>query len=109
MTKADFFLDVVNADRRGQAVIIVVEHEEGVDIISNSDHTDFINMMPTFMELPWKGRVPADEVWGDWSYFYDMPEEAEVYGLELEDGKIQMGILDMSIDEALKRLDEEDE
>ena len=106
MTKEDFFLDVANANRRGQAVMIVVEHPEGVDIITNSDRTDFISMMPTFMNIPWKGRVPADQVWGEWACFYDTPEEAEVYGLELEDGKIQMGILNVSIDEAGRRLDE---
>lgn len=35
----------------GKTVILVVEHEEGIGFISNSDHTVFIKIIPTFMEL----------------------------------------------------------
>ena len=95
MTKEDFFLDVVNANRRGQAVMIVVEHPEGVDIITNSDRTDFISMMPTFMDIPWKGRVPADQVWGEWACFYvfSLPKQPLPYRDDMDGKAVDIDIV----------------
>lgn len=87
-------------------IIVIESNSDGVDIWSNSDKACFNEMMSTFLQLPWKGRVPANEVWGEWQYFYNTQEDAEVYALDLEDGKIQMSILNITIKEAQKKLNE---
>lgn len=105
MTQEDFALDIINANKKGKAVVFVIESSDGeVEVWTNSDRANFVGMASMLLQTKWTGRVPASEVWGEWQHFYDSPDEAEVYGYELEDGVIQVGILDISIAEAQKRL-----
>lgn len=109
MTKEDFLIDIAEAGKSGKAVVIVTEGtdengELSVSTFVASGSTDTKELATGFSQIDWTGRVPVDEVWGEWQRFYDTPEDAEVYGFDLEDGKVQVGIFNMSPGEACSRL-----
>ena len=100
----NFLLDVWAAMRRNQVVVIIVYNSEENDyfIMSNKHCTDFDETVKTFCELPFLGKISPQDTFEDWGEYFDDVALAEIYGFELEDGMVQIAILDSLI----KPLDE---
>lgn len=95
-TKEDFLLDVRAAIKRNQAVKIMLYNSETGDFgeLSNGYGIDFDDMLAKLLEMPFIGYIPISEAFEEWKDYFENPDEAEIYGFELDDGEMQMAILE---------------
>lgn len=95
----NFLLDVRAAMKRKQVVVMILYNSEEDEyyIMRNDYCTDFDDTIKTFCELPFLGRVSPEDAFGDWDEYFDDVALAEIYGFELEDGMVQIAILDKLI------------
>ncbi len=92
MTKEDFLIDIHQAvlDRKRIYLIMLCEETGEYDVITNSDEsTDLPSILS---QLPFTGRVYREDVLPEWYDFVENVEDTEIYGFELEDGKVQVAI-----------------
>jgi hypothetical protein len=92
MTKEDYLIDIHQAvlDRKRIYIILFLEETDEYEVIINSDKsTDLPSILS---ELPFTGRVYQEDVFPEWYDFVENIEETEIYGFELEDGKVQVAI-----------------
>ena len=47
--------------------------------------------------MPFKGHIPISKAFKEWEDYFENLDEAEIYGFDLEDGEMQMAILDYYI------------
>ena len=88
MTKEDFLIDIHQAvlDRKRIYLIMLCEETGEYDVITNSDEsTDLPSILS---QLPFTGRVYREDVLPEWYDFVENVEDTEIYGFELEDGKL---------------------
>lgn len=100
-TKEDFLLDVREAIKRNQVVMMMLYNSETGDFseYSNGYGIDFDEMLVDFMEMPFIGHIPVQKAFKEWGDYFENLDEAEIYGFELEDGEVQMAILEYYIKE----------
>lgn len=98
--KIDFLLAVRAAVKRNQVVIIILYNSEDDEYceVSNGYGIDFDEVLSSFNEMPFLGRISTTEAFANWQNYYDDLALAEIYGFELEDGMVQMSILDYFIE-----------
>ena len=66
---------------------------------SNGYGIDFDEILSDFTEMPFIGHIPISKAFEEWQDYFENPDEAEIYGFELDDGEVQMAILDCFIKE----------
>lgn len=95
-TKENFLLDVRAAIKRNQVVMMMLYNSETGDFaeLSNGYGIEFDDMIVKFMEMPFIGHIPVQRAFKEWEDYYENPDEAEIYGFELDDGEVQMAILE---------------
>ena len=100
-TKEDFLLDVREAIKRNQVVLMMLYNSETDEFceMSNGYGIDFDEMLSEFLEMPFIGHIPISKAFEEWQDYFENPDEAEIYGFELDDGEMQMAILDYYIRE----------
>lgn len=98
--KIDFLLAVRAAVKRNQVVIIILYNSEDDEycVVSNGYGIDFDEVLSSFNEMPFLGRISTTDAFDNWHDYYDDLALAEIYGFELEDGMVQMSILDYFIE-----------
>ena len=98
-TKEDFLLDVRAAIKRNQVVLMMLHNTETGEFAeySNDYGIDFDEILSDFMEMPFIGNIPISKAFEKWQDYFENPDEAEIYGFELEDGEVQMAILEYFI------------
>ncbi len=92
MTKEDYLIDIHQAvlNRKRIYIILFLEETDEYEVITNSEEsTDLPSILS---ELPFTGRVYQEDVFPEWYDFVENIEETEIYGFELEDGKVQVAI-----------------
>lgn len=92
MTKEDYLIDIHQAvlNRKRIYIILFLEETDEYEVITNSDEsTDLPSILS---KLPFTGRVYQEDVFPEWYDFVENIEETEIYGFELEDGKVQVAI-----------------
>lgn len=92
MTKEDYLIDIHQAvlDRKRIYIILFLEETDEYDVMTNSDES---TGLPSILsELPFTGRVYQEDVFPEWYDFVENVEETEIYGFDLEDGKVQVAI-----------------
>lgn len=104
-TKEDFLLDVRAAIKRNQVVMMMLYNSETDELVeySNGYGIGFDDMLAAIMEMPFIGHIPVQKAFEEWKDYFENPDEAEIYGFELEDGEMQMAILDYYIKEPEER------
>ena len=88
-------------------MVVMILYISGLDeycVVSNGYGIDFDKALCSFIELPFLGRISSGDVFDKWKEYYDELALAEIYGFELEDGMVQMSILDYYI----KPIEQED-
>ena len=100
-TKEDFLLDVRAAIKENRVVIMMLYNAETDDfcVLSNGYGIGFDDMLAEFMEMPFIGHIPISKAFEEWQDYFESPDEAEIYGFELEDGEMQMAILECFVTE----------
>lgn len=95
----NFLLDVRAAVKRNQVVMMILYNDEDGEYaeFSNSYGQDFDEVLSGFLKLPFLGRVSPQDAFEQWEDYFDDVALAEIYGFELEDGMVQMAILDYYI------------
>ena len=95
----DFLLEVRTAIKRNQVVVIILYNadEDEYAVFSNGYDANFDDIVMTFCEMPFLGRVSPLDIYEQWEDYFDDPALGEIYGFELEDGMVQMAILDYYI------------
>lgn len=97
--KIDFLLEVRSAVKRNQVVIMILYNSELDEycVVSNGYGIDIDDVLSSFNEMPFLGRIKVEDAFENWNEYYDDLALAEIYGFELEDGLVQMAILDYYI------------
>ncbi len=95
----DFLLEVRAAVRRNQVVVMILYSAADDDYVamSNGYGIGFDEVLKSFCEMPFIGRVSPQEAFERWNDYYDDVALAEIYGFQLEDGQVQISILDYYI------------
>lgn len=95
----NFLLDVRAAIKRNQVVMMILYNDEDDEyaVFSNSYGQDFDKVLSVFLKLPFLGRVRFQDAFEQWEDFFDDVALAEIYGFELEDGMVQIAILEYYI------------
>ena len=95
----NFLLDVWAAVKRNQVVVMILynSEEDRYDILRNGLFSDFDDVLKSFSEMPFLGRIQPQDIFKDWKGYFDDVASAEIYGFELEDGMVQIAILDRYI------------
>lgn len=95
----NFLLDVRAAVKRNQVVVMILYNSEEDEYItmSNGYDTEFDDVLKSFCEMPFLGRIKPQDAFKKWEEYYDDVALAEIYGFELEDGLVQIAILDSYI------------
>ena len=98
----DFLLEVRAAIKRNQVVVMILHNaeEDEYAVFSNGYDAKFEDIVKTFCEMPFLGRVEPLDIFEQWEDYFDDSALGEIYGFELEDGMVQMAILDYYIKEA---------
>lgn len=65
--------------------------------MSNGYGIEFDEVLKSFCEMPFIGRVSPQDAFEIWNDYYDDVALAEIYGFQLEDGQVQISILDYYI------------
>lgn len=101
-TKEDFLLDVRAAIKRNQVVMMLLYNSETGDLVeySNGYDIDFDEALASFVDMPFIGHIPIQKAFKEWGDYFENPDEAEIYGFELDDGEVQMAILEYYIKNA---------
>jgi hypothetical protein len=97
--RADFLLELRAAIKRNQVVVMIMynSEENKYGVWSNGYDTDFEEILNAFCEMPFMGRVSPLDYFVQWEDFFEDPALHEIYGFELEDGMVQIAILDYYI------------
>ena len=105
----DFLLEVRAAIKRNQVVVMILYNaeEDEYAVYSNGYDADFEDVLKAFCEMPFLGRVEPLDIFEQWEDYFDDPALGEIYGFELEDGMVQMAILEYYIKEAEDENEEE--
>ena len=92
----DFLLEVRAAIKRSQVVVMILHNaeEDEYAVYSNGYDANFEDIVKAFCEMPFLGRVDPSEIYEQWEDYFDDPALGEIYGFELEDGMVQMAILE---------------
>jgi len=92
-TKEDFLLDVRAAIKRNQVVLMMLHNTETGEFseYSNGYGIDFDEILSDFTEMPFIGHIPISKAFEEWQDYFE--------NLELDDGEVQMAILDCFIKE----------
>lgn len=95
----DFLLEVRSAVKRNQVVVIILYGAEEDDYVamSNGYGIEFDEVLKSFCKMPFVGRISPQDAFERWDDYYDDVALAEIYGFELEDGLMQISILDYYI------------
>ena len=105
----NFILEVRSAIKRNQVVVMILYNaeEDKYAVFSNSYDANFDDIIKAFLEMPFLGRVDPLDIFEQWEDYFDDPALGEIYGFELEDGMVQMAILEYYIKEAEDENEEE--
>ena len=97
--KINFLLAVRSAVKSNQVVIIILYDSQNDEYttVCNNYGIDFDEVLAEFSDMPFIGRISPQDAFDKWGDYYDDPALAEIYGFELEDGKVQISILDYFI------------
>ena len=95
----DFVLEVCAAIKRNQVVVMILYNAEEDEYaeFSNGYDANFEDIVKAFCEMPFLGRVSPLDTFEQWEDYFDDPALGEIYGFELEDGMVQIAILDYYI------------
>ena len=105
----NFILEVRSAIKRNQVVVMILYNaeEDKYAVFSNGYDANFDDIIKAFLEMPLLGRVDPLDIFEQWEDYFDDPALGEIYGFELEDGMVQMAILEYYIKEAEDENEEE--
>lgn len=97
--RSNFLLDLRAALKRNQLVVMILYNSEKNEYLTliNGYDAEFDDVLNAYCELPFLGRIKTEDAFKDWSIYYDDVALAEIYGFELEDGMVQIAILDRYI------------
>ena len=97
--KINYLLSIRSAVKNNQVVIIILydSNNDEYTTVCNNYGIDFDEVLAEFNEMPFVGRISPQDAFDKWGDYYDDPAIAEIYGFELEDGKVQISILDYFI------------
>ena len=97
--KIDFLLDVRAAVKSNQVIVMILYNQEENEYLtmSNGYDTQFDEVLKGFCEMPFLGRISPLDAFEGWNEYFDDVALAEIYGFELEDGMVQIAILDYYI------------
>jgi hypothetical protein len=95
----DFLLEVRSAVKRNQVVVMILYNSEEDEYftMSNGYDIEFDDVLKSFCEMPFLGRISPQDAFEGWEEYFDDVALAEIYGFELEDGMVQIAILDYYI------------
>ena len=95
----NFMLEVRAAVKRNQVVIMILYNSEEDEYftMSNGYGIEFDDVLKTFCEMPFLGRITPENAFEDWEEYFDDVALAEIYGFKLEDGMVQIAILEYYI------------
>ena len=102
----DFLLEVRAAIKRNQVVVMILYNadEDEYAVFSNDYDANFDDIVKTFYEIHFLGRVSPLDIYEQWEDYFDDPALGEIYSFELEDGMVQMAILDYFIKETTEEV-----
>lgn len=97
--RGDFLLEVRTAIKRNQVVVMILYSAADDDYVamSNGYGIEIDEVLKFFCEMPFIGRVSPQDAFERWNDYYDDVESAEIYGFQLDDGQVQISILDYYI------------
>jgi len=95
----NFLLDVRAAVRRNQVVVMILYNSDENEYLtmSNGYDIEFDEVLKSFCEMPFLGRISPENAFEGWEEYFDDVALADIYGFELEDGMVQIAILDKFI------------
>lgn len=95
----NFLLEVRAAIKRNQVVVIILYNADEDEYLeaSNGYDTRFDDIIKSFCEIPFLGRISPQDAFESWEKYFDDVALAEIYGFELEDGSVQVAILEYYI------------
>lgn len=97
--RSNFLLDLREALKSNQLVIMILHNSEKNEYLTliNGYDAEFDDVLNAYCKLPFLGRIKPQDAFEDWREYCDDVTLAEVYGFELEDGMVQIAILDSYI------------
>lgn len=97
--RSNFLLEVRAAVKRNQVVVMILYNSDEDEYLtmSNGYGIEFDDVLKSFCEMPFLGRLSSQDVFDGWDEYYDDVALAEIYGFELENGLVQIAILDYFI------------
>lgn len=92
----DFLLEVRDAVKRNQVVLIIMHNDETDEfsVWNNADGCNFDDILSCFCEMPFLGRIKPEDAFEEWEEYIDDVALTEIFGFKLEDGQVQIAILD---------------
>ena len=95
----NFLLDVRAAVKRNQVVVMILYNSDEDEYLtmSNGYDIEFDEVLKSFCEMPFLGRITPEKVFEGWEEYFDDVALAEIFGFELEDGMVQIAILEYYI------------
>lgn len=95
----NFLLDVRAAVKRNQVVVMILYNSDEDEYLtmSNGYDIEFDEVLKSFCEMPFLGRITPEKAFEGWEEYFDDVALAEIYGFELEDGLVQIAILEYYI------------
>ena len=94
--RSDFLLEVRNAIVQKKNVILMMYNSDDGDwcVMSPSEEGELNALLEPLCKLPFLGRIRPKDAFGMWEENYEDVALADIYGFELDDGVVQVSIVD---------------
>jgi hypothetical protein len=94
--RSDFLLEVRNAIVQKKNVVLMMYNSEDGDwcVMSPGEETGWNALLEPLCKLPFLGRIQPKDAFGMWEEYYEDVALANIYGFELDDGLVQVSIVD---------------
>ena len=89
-------LKIGEAVKNNIKVVFMMENEEEGDfsIFTNNIGAKFNDLKDAFLEMPFLGRTLPEQRFEEWTDYYEQPEKEDIWSFGLEDGHVQVSVLD---------------
>lgn len=89
-------LKIGEAVKNNIKVVFMMENEEDGDfsIFTNNIGAKFNDLKDAFLEMPFLGRTLPEQRFEEWTDYYEHPEKEDIWSFDLEDGHVQVSVLD---------------
>ena len=93
---SDFLLEVRNAIIQKKNIILMTNNSDDGNwcVMSPGEETELNALLEPLCKLPFLGRIQPKDAFGMWEEYYEDVALADIYGFELDDGLVQVSIVD---------------